>query len=29
VFEHHPDNPDPYQVLPRRLGAEMLAAHGW
>lgn len=25
VFEWHPDNPDPWKVLLRRLGAEMLA----
>ncbi|HEX5164495.1 MAG TPA: hypothetical protein VFV93_03795 [Thermomicrobiales bacterium] len=29
VFEYHPDNPPEWQVLLRRLGAEMLAARGW
>ncbi len=29
VFEYHPDNPSPYKVLLRRLGAEDLAARGW
>ena len=29
VFEWHPDNPEPYQVLLRRLGAEMLMLRGW
>jgi hypothetical protein len=29
VFEYHPDNPDEYTVLLRRLGAEALAARGW
>jgi hypothetical protein len=29
VFEYHPDNHDPYQVLLRRLGAEILADREW
>ncbi len=29
VFELHPDNPDPYRVLLRRLGADVLDARGW
>jgi hypothetical protein len=29
VFEYHPDNPDPYKVLLRRLGAEILADREW
>jgi hypothetical protein len=29
VFEYHPDNPDPYKVLLRRLGAEELHARDW
>jgi len=29
VFEHHPDNPAAYQVLLRRVGAELLAERGW
>jgi hypothetical protein len=29
VFEYHPDNPEPYRVLLRRLGAEFLTARGW
>ena len=29
VFELHPDNPDPYRVLLRRLGADALDARGW
>ena len=29
VFEHHPDNDGPYDVLLRRLGAELLAERGW
>lgn len=29
VFEYHPDNPEPYQVLLRRVGAELLDARGW
>ena len=29
VFEHHPDNPEPYRVLLRRLGAEALERRGW
>jgi len=29
VFEWHPENPDPWKVLLRRLGAEMLEARGW
>jgi hypothetical protein len=29
VFEHHPDNQAPYQVLLRRLGVEELQARGW
>jgi hypothetical protein len=30
VFEHHPENAGtPYEVLLRRLGAEVLAARGW
>jgi hypothetical protein len=29
VFEYHPDNQDPYTVLLRRLGAEMLVAREW
>jgi hypothetical protein len=29
IFEYHPDNPEPYRVLLRRLGAEALAARGW
>jgi hypothetical protein len=29
VFEYHPENAEPYRVLLRRLGAEMLAVRGW
>jgi hypothetical protein len=29
VFEHHPDNPDPYKVLLRRLGAEEIDNRAW
>jgi Tol biopolymer transport system component len=29
VFEYHPDNPEPYKVLLRRLGAEELVRRGW
>jgi hypothetical protein len=29
VFEHHPDNPDPYKVLLRRLGAEEIERRDW
>jgi hypothetical protein len=29
VFEHHPDNPDPYKVLLRRLGAEEIERRSW
>jgi hypothetical protein len=29
VFEYHPDNPDPYKVLPRRLGAEEIDSREW
>lgn len=29
VFELHPENPEPYIVLLRRLGAEELARWGW
>lgn len=29
VFEYHPNNAAPYQVLLRRLGAEVLASWGW
>jgi len=29
VFEYHPDNPEPYRVLLRRVGAELLVARGW
>ena len=29
VFELHPDNPDPYRVLLRRLGADVLELRGW
>ena len=29
VFEYHPDNPAEYQVLLRRVGAEVLDARGW
>jgi hypothetical protein len=29
VFEWHPDNPETWRVLLRRLGAETLAARGW
>lgn len=29
VFEWHPDKPEPWKVLLRRLGAEELAARGW
>jgi hypothetical protein len=29
VFEYHPDNAEPSQVLLRRLGAELLDAWGW
>ncbi|MGH9176433.1 MAG: glycosyl hydrolase family 18 protein, partial [Vicinamibacterales bacterium] len=29
VFELHPNNPDPYRVLLRRLGAEVLVERGW
>jgi hypothetical protein len=29
VFEIHPTNPDPYRVLLRRLGAEVLDGRGW
>jgi len=29
VFEYHPNNPDPYTVELRRLGADVLTARGW
>jgi hypothetical protein len=29
VFEHHPENADPYRVLLRRLGVEMLIEREW
>lgn len=29
VFEYHPDNPDPYKVELRRLGAEQFATRAW
>jgi spore germination protein len=29
VLEYHPDNPEPYRVLLRRLGAEELVDRGW
>ncbi|HUZ00356.1 MAG TPA: hypothetical protein VMU89_08390 [Thermomicrobiaceae bacterium] len=29
VFEYHPNNPDPYKVELRRLGADLLAQRGW
>ena len=29
VFEYHPNNPDPYKVLLRRLGADLLTQRGW
>ena len=29
VFEYHPNNPDPYKVLLKRLGADLLAQRGW
>jgi hypothetical protein len=29
VFEWHPDNPEPWKLLLRRLGAEALAERGW
>jgi hypothetical protein len=29
VFEYHPDNPEPYKVLLRRLGAEELQQRDW
>ena len=29
VFEYHPQNPEPYTVLLRRLGAELLTQRGW
>jgi hypothetical protein len=29
VFEYHPDNPEPYKVLLRRLGAEEMNRRGW
>jgi hypothetical protein len=29
VFEHHPQNAAPYDVLLRRVGAEMLLTRGW
>ncbi len=29
VFEYHPNNPEPYRIELRRLGAEQLAARGW
>jgi hypothetical protein len=29
VFEYHPDNPEPYKVLLRRLGAEEMVRRGW
>jgi Tol biopolymer transport system component len=29
VFEYHPDNPDQYKVLLRRLGAEEIKRRGW
>ncbi len=29
VFEYHPNNPEPYTVLQRRVGAEVLEARGW
>ena len=29
VFEYHPNNPVEWQVLLRRVGAEVLAERGW
>jgi len=29
VFEYHPNNPEPYTVLLRRLGADDLQSRGW
>jgi spore germination protein len=29
VFEYHPDNPDPYKILLRRLGAEEMSRRDW
>jgi hypothetical protein len=29
VFEYHPDNPEPYKVLLRRLGAEEMKRRDW
>jgi hypothetical protein len=29
VFEYHPDNPDPYKVLLRRIGAEEIDNRAW
>jgi hypothetical protein len=29
VFEYHPNNPDPYKVLLRRLGAEEISQRDW
>jgi len=29
VFEYHPNNPAPYKVELRRLGADLLAQRGW
>ncbi len=29
VFEYHPNNPEPYKVLLKRLGADVLGQRGW
>ncbi len=29
VFEYHPNNPEPYKVLLKRLGADVLEQRGW
>ncbi len=29
VFEYHPNNPDPYKVLLKRLGADEVTQQGW
>ena len=28
-FEYHPNNPESFKVLLGRLGADVLAGHGW
>ena len=29
VFEYHPNNPEPYKILLKRLGADVMSQRGW